>query len=283
MLLRPAAPDTGIVFRRMSTSIRWSICPLGDGVDGRRYAHVLVSRNLDAFCQGSGTIRHPDVGVCRPRHRQRVCRPRRGRSAHSRRIGISLCIPDSIGRYRRTAGRQEIHPRQASRRSQDGDKWAFSSPSTAIVWPFRSFQPPGDRSHRAGSDDRLLPSILHAKSHARLSVSCRKSNGCAKRSGARGGLDNAVVLDEYRVSTPTASATATSSSSTRCSTPSVTSIPRPSAARLIHRAQVGPCAEQRARARNSLANADAREYVTFEDVALAPEGVTRWLAQPLAV
>ena len=33
-------------------------------------------------------------------------------------------------------------------------------------------------------------------------------------------------------------------------------------------------------ARELLANPDAWEFVTFEDVAKAPEGVVRWLAQP---
>ena len=98
-----------------------------------------------------------------------------------------------------------------------------------------------------------------------------------------GGLDNAVVLDEYRV---------LNADGLRYGDEFVKHkvldaigdlylLGHPLLASFT--AHKSGHALNNALARELLANADAWEYATFEDAAQAPAGVTRWLAQPLAV
>ena len=106
-----------------------------------------------------------------------------------------------------------------------------------------------------------------------------RENGLAQG----GGLDNAVVLDEYRV---------LNADGLRYGDEFVKHkvldaigdlylLGHPLLASFT--AHKSGHALNNALARELLANADAWEYATFEDAAQAPAGVTRWLAQPLAV
>ena len=129
---------------------------------------------------------------------------------------------------------------------------------------------PGAIDRRVVEDDR--------KSQA-IAVEWLRENGLAQG----GGLDNAVVLDEYRV---------LNADGLRYGDEFVKHkvldaigdlylLGHPLLASFT--AHKSGHALNNALARELLANADAWEYATFEDAAQAPAGVTRWLAQPLAV
>ena len=121
MTLRPAAVDTGIVFHRTD---------LARPVDhSRRTRRTSGDTRLSSTLKVDGAQRldgrAPDVGACRPRHRQPARRRRRARSCRSwtaaRARSCSCCSrPASRSRRRRSAIFASTSPVEVQRRRQVG-------------------------------------------------------------------------------------------------------------------------------------------------------------------
>ena len=124
MTLRPAAPDTGIVFRRTDFPRPVEIkarCPAG-----RRHQPV---HHAGQGRRAGHDDRAPALGDGRPGHRQRLRRPVHGRSADHGRLApvpsYSCCSP------RESRSRPRPRSSSASRtpiKVEDGDKWARFEP-----------------------------------------------------------------------------------------------------------------------------------------------------------
>jgi UDP-3-O-[3-hydroxymyristoyl] N-acetylglucosamine deacetylase len=163
-----------------------------------------------------------------------------------------------------------------------GDKWARLDPYDGFRLTFSiGFNHPAiDRTGQQVTIDFAEHSYVREVARARTfgfmqEVEWLRENGLAQG----GGLENAVVLDEYRVLNADGLRYATSSSSTRCSTRSATSTCSATRCWPPSRPQVGACAEQPAGPRTA-GQPRAWEYVSFEDHELAPPAIARWLALP---
>ena len=119
LTLRPAAANTGIVFRRIDLAAAGR--DQGRSLRGRRHAALVLP--------GEGRRarlhrRAPDVGALRARHRQRLRRSDRARSADHGRQRRSFRVPAAVGRHRGAERAEEIHPHPAdggsARRRQVG-------------------------------------------------------------------------------------------------------------------------------------------------------------------
>ena len=85
---------------------------------------------------------------------------------------------------------------------RDGDKWARFEPYDGFKLDFtHRLRPSGLRASRAQRSSSISPSTSYVKEvRARApSASCRTSRRCAPGLALGGSLENAVVLDEYRV------------------------------------------------------------------------------------
>ena len=110
MVLRPAPPNTGIVFRRTDLDPPVDIPARAMNVDRDDARHDALGgrgRRVDG--------RAPDVGARRPRHRQPVRRAHRGRSADHGRQRRALRVPDPVGRHRGAERRRSASCASAAR------------------------------------------------------------------------------------------------------------------------------------------------------------------------
>ena len=115
LTLRPAPPDTGIVFRRTDLPVPVDIPVNAHG--GQRHAHGQhhQPRRRPRRAQGADH-RTPDVGLRRPRPGQPLRRHHRRGGAHPRRQRGQLRLPAAKRRHR-AAGRAQAFP------AREEDRW----------------------------------------------------------------------------------------------------------------------------------------------------------------
>jgi UDP-3-O-[3-hydroxymyristoyl] N-acetylglucosamine deacetylase len=282
IVLRPAAPDTGIVFRRIDL----------DPVVDLPASALLVGDTRMCSClehQGAkvGTIEHlmsafAGLGID---------------NAFVDLDAAELPILDgsaspfvfliqSAGIEEQPVAKKFIRvkrPIEVREPDRSGDKWARFEPYEGFRLTFSIVfnHPAIDRTGQAVTFDFAEHSYVREVARARTfgfmqEVEWLRENGLAQG----GGLENAVVLDEYRV---------LNADGLRYGDEFVKHkvldaigdlylLGHPLLASFT--AHKSGHALNNALARELLGNPDAWEYVSFDDQALAPRAVTRWLALP---
>lgn len=142
---------------------------------------------------------------------------------------------------------------------------------------FHRLQPSGDRPDRAGSRRRSGRAFLCARRGARTHVRFHAGSRwvARERLAQGGGLDNAVVLDEYRVLNADGLRYGDEFARYRGAGCDRRSVPARSFKLLASvTAHKSGHALNNALARELLARPDAWEYVSFEDLSQAPQAVT---------
>jgi len=286
MVLRPAAPNTGIVFRRVDLDPVVDLPASALEVGDTRMCSCL-ERDVGSVHAKVGTIEHlmsalAGLGVD---------------NAYIDLDAAELPILDgsaspfvfliqSAGIEEQQAAKKFIRvKRRIEVRESDrsGEKWARFDPYDGYRLSFSIVfnHPAIDRTGQEVTIDFAEHSYVREVSRARTfgfmqEVEWLRENGLAQG----GGLDNAVVLDEYRI---------LNADGLRYSDEFVKHkvldaigdlylLGHPLLAAFT--AHKSGHALNNLLARELLANPDAWEFVTFEDTAKAPEGVVRWLAQP---
>ncbi|MBL8396595.1 MAG: UDP-3-O-acyl-N-acetylglucosamine deacetylase [Candidatus Accumulibacter sp.] len=282
MILRPAAPGTGIVFRRVD---------LEPAVDLPASA-LLVGDTRLCSCLESGGVK---VGTIE--HLMSAFAGLGIDNAYVDLDAAELPILDgsaapfvfliqSAGIEEQPAAKKFIRvkrPVEVREKDAAGEKWARFEPYEGFRLSFSiGFNHPAiDRTGQQVVIDFAEHSYAREVARARTfgfmqEVEWLREHGLAQG----GGLDNAVVLDEFRV---------LNADGLRYSDEFVKHkvldaigdlylLGSPLLASFI--AHKSGHALNNALARELLARRDAWEYVIFDDQALAPQGVSRWLAQP---
>ena len=284
MALRPAAPDTGIVFRRVDLDPVVDLPATALNVGDTRMCSCLE-------CEGAkvGTIEHlmsafAGLGID---------------NAYVDLDASELPILDgsaspfvfliqSAGIEEQPVAKKFIRikrPVEVREADKSGEKWARFEPYDGFRLTFSIVfnHPAIDRTGQSVTIDFAEHSYVREVARARTfgfmqDVEWLRENGLAQG----GGLDNAVVLDEYRV---------LNGDGLRYSDEFVKHkvldaigdlylLGHPLLASFT--AHKSGHALNNALARELLANPDAWEYVSFEDQATAPQAVARWLALPAA-
>jgi len=282
MALRPAAPNTGIVFRRVDldpvVDLHASALNVGD---------TRMCSCLELAGAKVGTIEHlmsafAGLGID---------------NAYVDLDASELPILDgsaspfvfliqSAGIEEQPVAKKFIRikkPIEVRESDRTGDKWARFEPYEGFRLTFSIVfnHPAIDHTGQTVTIDFAEHSYVREVARARTfgfmqDVEWLRENGLAQG----GGLDNAVVLDEYRV---------LNGDGLRYSDEFVKHkvldaigdlylLGHPLLASFT--AHKSGHALNNALARELLANPDAWEYVSFEDQALAPQAVARWLALP---
>jgi UDP-3-O-[3-hydroxymyristoyl] N-acetylglucosamine deacetylase len=282
MALRPAAPDTGIVFRRVDLDPVVDLPAVAASVGDTRMCSCLERDGAKV-----GTIEHLMSALC-------------GLGVDNAWIDLDAAevpILDgsaspfvflllSAGIEEQQAAKKfirvtrRIEVREADR---SGDKWARFDPYDGYRLAFSILfrHPAIDRSGQEVMFDFAEQSYVREISRARTfgfmqEVEWLHENGLAQG----GGLDNAVVLDEFRV---------LNADGLRYGDEFVKHkvldaigdlylLGHPLLAAFT--AHKSGHALNNLLARELLAQPDAWELVSFEDAARAPRSVVRWLAQP---
>ncbi len=197
MTLRPAAPDTGIVFRRVDLAVPVDIPAhaenVGDTTLGTTLGHgearvSTVEHLLSAFA-GLG-IDNAIVEVSAPEV------PIMDGSA-----GPFVFLLQSAGLEEQPVPKRFVRIRRVVR-VEDGDKWAEFRPFDGFKVNFElEFNHPVFRRHaQRASMDFSTTSFLKEVSRARTFGFMRDIETLRSQNLALGGtLDNAIVLDDYRV------------------------------------------------------------------------------------
>ena len=286
MALRPAAPNTGIVFRRVD---------LDPAVDLPASALLVGDTRLCSCLECDGPQGKVRVGTI-----EHLMSAFAGLGIDNAYVDLDAAeVPILDGSASpfvfliQSAGIEEqpvakkfirvkrlIEVREADRA---GDKWARFEPHEGFKLDFSIVfnHPAIERAGQQVTIDFAEHSYVHEVSRARTfgfmqEVEWLRENGLAQG----GGLDNAVVLDEYRV---------LNSDGLRYSDEFVKHkvldaigdlylLGHPLLASFT--AYKSGHALNNALARELLANPDAWEYVSFEDEAQAPQSVANWLALP---
>ncbi len=285
MTLRPAAPNTGIVFRRVDldpvVDLPASATEVGDtrmcSCLERAGARVGTIEHLMSALAGLGIDNaYVDLDAAEVPILDGSAAP-------------FVFLIQSAGIEEQSVAKKFIRvKRRIEVRESDksGDKWARFDPYDGYRLNFSIVfnHPAIDRTGQDVSFDFSEQSYVREVSRARTfgfmqEVEWLRENGLAQG----GGLENAVVLDEHRV---------LNAEGLRYSDEFVKHKVLDAIGDLYllgypllatFTAHKSGHALNNILARELLANPDAWEFVTFEDDALAPQGVTRWLAQPVAV
>lgn len=283
MALRPAAPNTGIVFRRidldpvvdlpasalMVGDTRMCSCLERDGAKVGTIEHLMsafAGLGIDNAYVDLDSAELPILdGSAAP----------------------FVFLIQSAGIEEQAVAKKFIRvkrPIEVRERDKSGDKWARFEPYDGFRLTFSIVfnHPAIDRTGQEVTIDFAEHSYVREVSRARTfgfmqEVEWLRENGLAQG----GGLDNAVVLDEYRV---------LNADGLRYNDEFVKHkvldaigdlylLGHPLLASFT--AHKSGHALNNVLARELLAKPDAWEYVTFEDQALAPQSVTRWLALPV--
>ena len=282
MALRPAAPNTGIVFRRVDLDPVVDLPASALSVGDTRMCSCLEIGGAKV-----GTIEHlmsafAGLGID---------------NAYVDLDASELPILDgsaspfvfliqSAGIEEQPVAKKFIRIKRAievRESDKSGDKWARFEPYDGFKLTFSIVfnHPAIDRTGQSVTIDFAEHSYVREVARARTfgfmqEVEWLRENGLAQG----GGLDNAVVLDEFRV---------LNGDGLRYSDEFVKHkvldaigdlylLGHPLLAAFT--AHKSGHALNNALARELLANPDAWEYVAFEDQALAPQAVARWLALP---
>jgi len=197
MTLRPAQPDTGIVFRRLDVEPPVDIAVAPERVTDTRLCSTLeregvkiaTVEHLMSALAGLGVdnvyvdLSGPEVPILD------------GSAAPF------VFLIQSAGLEEQAAPRRYIRVRKTVR-VEEGDKWAQFSPHDGYRLTFRiDFEHPVlQRSGQEVSIDLAEQSYVKELSRARTFGFMRDVESLRSAGLARGGtLDNAVVMDEYRV------------------------------------------------------------------------------------
>ncbi|WP_263768908.1 UDP-3-O-acyl-N-acetylglucosamine deacetylase [Propionivibrio soli] len=282
MALRPAAPDTGIVFRRidldpvvdlpasalMVGDTRMCSCLERDGAKVGTIEHLMSAFAGLGIDNAYVDLDAPELPILD------------GSASPFVFLIQSAGIEEQPAAKKFIRVKRPIEVREADR---TGDKWARFEPHDGFKLTFSIVfnHPAIDRTGQEVTVDFAQHSYVREVARARTfgfmqEVEWLRENGLAQG----GGLDNAVVLDEFRV---------LNSDGLRYSDEFVKHkvldaigdlylLGSPLLAAFT--AHKSGHALNNLLARELLANPDAWEYVTFADQAAAPQAVTRWLAQP---
>ncbi len=197
MSLRPAQPDTGVVFRRLDLPGAADVPARADLIGETRLCSCLVSGEVKVY-----TIEHlmsalSGLGVD---------------NAYVDLDGPEVPIMDGsaapfallIQQARhRGAGAPKRFLRVKKRiEAKDGDKWAALEPYDGFKLSFSIvYKQPGDREieHLADSDFATTSYLKESRARPHLRLHARREDLRNIGLALGGGLENAVVLDEHRV------------------------------------------------------------------------------------
>lgn len=287
MVLRPAAPNTGIVFRRIDLNPIVDLPASALAVGDTRLCSCLEADSAQGKVR-VGTIEHlmsafAGLGVDNAFVDLDAAElPILDGSASPFVFLIqSAGIEEQPVAKRFIRVKRAVEVREADR---GGDKWARFEPYEGFRLNFSiAFDHPAiNRTGQQVSFDFAEHSYLREIARARTfgfmqEVEWLRENGLAQG----GGLDNAVVLDEYRV---------LNGDGLRYSDEFVKHKVLDAIGDLYllgspllasFSAHKSGHALNNALARELLAHSDAWEYVSFENQALAPQAIARWLASPV--
>ena len=283
MLLRPAAPDTGIVFRRvdldpvvdlpasatMVGDTRMCSCLERDGAKVGTIEHLM-----SAFAGLGIDNAFVDLDAAEVPILDGSASP-------------FVFLIQSAGIEEQPVAKKFIRVKRAIEvRESDrtGDKWARFEPydgyrlNFSIVFNHPAINRTGQQVTVDFAEHSYVRDVARARTFGFMQeVEWLRENGLAQG----GGLDNAVVLDEYRV---------LNGDGLRYSDEFVKHkvldaigdlylLGHPLLASFT--AHKSGHALNNLLARELLKQTDAWEYVSFEDQALAPAAISRWLAQPV--
>lgn len=280
MTLRPAAPNTGIVFRRVDLDPVVDLPAAADRVGDTRMCSCLESGGAKV-----GTIEHlmsafAGLGIDNAYVDLDAAEvPILDGSASP-----FVFLIQSAGIEEQPTAKKFIRVLRTIEVS-DGDKWARFDPyegyrlTFSIVFNHPAIERTGQQVTIDFSEHSYVREVARARTFGFMQeVEWLRENGLAQG----GGLDNAVVLDEYRV---------LNSDGLRYGDEFVKHkvldaigdlylLGHPLLASFT--AHKSGHALNNLLARELLAQPEAWEYASFEAQADAPEGVTRWLAAPAA-
>ena len=286
MAMRPAAPNTGIVFRRVD---------LDPVVDLKASALMVGDTRMCSCLECDGPQGKVRVGTI-----EHLMSAFAGLGIDNAFIDLDAAelpildgsaspfvfLIQSAGIEEQPVAKRFIRvkrPIEVRESDKSGEKWARFEPHDGFKLTFSIVfnHPAIDRTGQEVTIDFAEHSYIREVARARTfgfmqEVEWLRENGLAQG----GGLDNAVVLDEYRV---------LNSDGLRYGDEFVKHkvldaigdlylLGSPLLASFT--AHKSGHALNNALARELLANPDAWEYVSFEDQALAPQAVARWLALP---
>ena len=197
LTLRPAPPDTGIVFRRVDLEQPVEILARPENVTdttysttlGRNKVNVSTVEHLLSAMAGLG-VDNAYVDISAPEV------PIMDGSA-----GPFVFLIQSAGIEEQNAAKQYLRIKQ-SVRVEDGDKWAMFEPFEGFKVSFSiEFDHPVFRECSSeASVDFSTTSFVKEVSRARTFGFMRQLEQLRERNLARGGtLDNAIVVDDYRI------------------------------------------------------------------------------------
>jgi UDP-3-O-[3-hydroxymyristoyl] N-acetylglucosamine deacetylase len=284
MTLRPAAPNTGIVFRRIDLDpvvdlpasallvgdTRMCSCLERDGAKVGTIEHLMSAFGGLGIDNAFVDLDAAEVPIL------------------DGSASPFVFLIQSAGIEEQPVAKKFIRvkrPIEVRESDQSGDKWARFEPYEGFRLSFSIVfnHPAIDRSGQSVTIDFAEHSYVREVARARTfgfmqEVEWLRENGLAQG----GGLDNAVVLDEYRV---------LNADGLRYGDEFVKHkvldaigdlylLGHPLLASFV--AHKSGHALNNALARELLAHPESWEFVTFEDLALVPQGVARWLALPAA-
>ncbi|HOL64243.1 MAG TPA: UDP-3-O-acyl-N-acetylglucosamine deacetylase [Accumulibacter sp.] len=282
MALRPAAPGTGIVFRRVDLDpvvdlpasalivgdTRMCSCLQRDGVKVGTIEHLM-----SAFAGLGIDNAYVDLDAAELPIFDGSAAP-------------FVFLIQSVGIEEQAAAKKFIRvkrPVEVREKDASGEKWARFEPYEGYRLSFSiGFNHPAiDRTGQQVTIDFAEHSYAREVARARTfgfmqEVEWLRENGLAQG----GGLDNAVVLDEYRVLNADGLRYADEFVKHKVldAIGDLYLLGSPLLASFI--AHKSGHALNNALARELLARRDCWEYVTFDNQSLAPQGIARWLAQP---
>lgn len=281
MVMRPAAPDTGIVFRRVDLAEPVDIPATAVGIGDTRMCSCLECDTPQGRVK-VGTIEHLMSALA-------------GLGIDNAYIDLDapevpildgsaapfVFLIQSAGIEEQNAPKRFIRVKETIEVT-DGDKWARFEPydgyklSFSIVFNHPAITKSAQKAEMDFAEHSFLREIARARTFGFMQeVEWLRENGLA----LGGGLENAIVLDEFRV---------LNSDGLRYADEFVKHkvldaigdlylIGHPLLAAFT--AHKSGHALNNMLARELLARPDAWELVTFEEEAAAPQGVQRWLQQ----
>jgi UDP-3-O-[3-hydroxymyristoyl] N-acetylglucosamine deacetylase len=278
MALCPAAPDTGIVFRRVDLpepkeiparavlvgDTRMCSCLEVDGVKVGTIEHLMSALAGLGIDNAWIDLDAPEVPILD------------GSAAPF------IFLIQSAGIEEQNAPKRFIRVKEAVEVC-DGDKWARFEPydgyrlSFSIVFNHPAIDKSAQRSEMDFAEHSYIREIARARTFGFMQeVEFLRENGLA----LGGGLENAIVLDEFRVLNQDGLRYGDEFVKHKIldAVGDLYLVGHPLLA--AYSSHKGGHALNNTLARALLENREAWELVTFEDAGRVPAGVARWLAQP---
>jgi UDP-3-O-[3-hydroxymyristoyl] N-acetylglucosamine deacetylase len=278
MTLRPAAPDTGIVFRRVDLpepkdiparavlvgDTRMCSCLEVDGVKVGTIEHLMSALAGLGIDNAWIDLDAPEVPILD------------GSAAPF------IFLIQSAGIEEQNAPKRFIRVKETIE-VRDGDKWARFDPfdgyrlSFSIVFNHPAIDKSAQRAEMDFAEHSYIREISRARTFGFMQeVEFLRENGLA----LGGGLENAIVLDEFRVLNQDGLRYGDEFVKHKIldAVGDLYLVGHPLLA--AYSSHKGGHALNNMLARALLANREAWELVTYEDASHVPAGVARWLAQP---